>query len=128
MSRLKVLFKKGFMKLTKGRQLMWVNQNEVVMSESDLKKFVIEFANNRVKVATDRIKELEEMSQRAHGLGYEKGLKKSSEYTLLLPSAIREENKHLVDVVGLIASELLEQGDSESCIWLFKKIHQCRSL
>lgn len=128
MSRLKALFNKGLMKLTKGHQLMWVSQNEIVMSESDLKKFVNDFAMDRVKVATDRIKELEEMSQRAHGLGYEKGLKASSAYTLLLPVAIGEENKHLVDIVGLIAGELLEQGDSESCAWLFKKIHQCRSL
>ena len=68
------------------------------------------------------------MQSNAYRYGYNDGLKKSSEYTLLLPSAIKEENKHLIDVVSLIASELLEQGDSESCIWLFKKIHQCRSL
>ena len=128
MSRLKALFQKGFMKLTKGRQLMWVAQDEMIITESDFKEFVIGFADDHAKTLKQRIQKLEEKRQNAYYSGYEKGLKKGSEYTLLLPSAIREENKHLVDVVGLIASELLEQGDSESCIWLFKKIHQCRSL
>lgn len=128
MSRLKALFNKGFMKLTKGRQLMWVAKDELVVSESEFKEFISDFANNRVQKVVDRVKELEEKNRQAFKYGYKRGLEKSSEYTLLLPNAIREENKHLVDVVSSIAGELLEQGDIESCEWLFKKIIQCRSL
>lgn len=128
MSRLLGLLQKGFMKLTKGRQIMWVAQDEMIITESDFKEFVIGFADKHAKPLKQRIQELEEMGDNSYRHGYEEGIKKSSNYTLLLPSAIREENKYLVDIVGLIASELLEQGDSESCAWLLKKIYQCRSL
>lgn len=128
MSRLKALFTKGFMKLTKGRQLMLVAPDELVVTETSFKKFVIDFATHHTNPLEQRIRELEEMRENAYRYGYEAGLRKSSDYTLLLPSAIREENKHLTEVVGLIANELLEQGDSESCVWLLKKIIQCRSL
>lgn len=128
MSRLKALFTKGFMKLTKGRQLMLVAPDELVVTETSFKKFVIDFATHHTNPLEQRIRELEEMRENAYRYGYEAGLRKSSDYTLLLPSAIREENKRLTEVVGLIANELLEQGDSESCVWLFKKINQCRSL
>lgn len=128
MSRLKALFTKGFMKLTKGRQLMLVAPDELVVTETSFKEFVINFATHHTNPLEQRIRELEEMRDNAYQHGLEAGMRKSSDYTLLLPSAIREENKHLVEIVGLIASELLEQGDVESCVWLFKKINQCRSL
>ena len=127
MSRLKALFNRGFIKLTKGRQLMWVAQDELVMSESEFKKSVSNFANNRVKSMEECIEELEEMGRRAYSAGYKAGLRKSSEYTLVLPSTVPND-KELVDVVSLIANELLEQGDVESCVWLFKEIFKCRIL
>lgn len=127
MSRLVTFFQKGFMKLTKGRQLIWVAQDEFVMSESEFKELVSNFANNRVKSMVERIEELEKTSQCDYSAGYKAGLRKSSEYTLTLPSTVPDDQE-LVDVVSLIASELLEQGDSESCVWLLKKIIQCRSL
>lgn len=132
MSRLKALFTKGFMKLTKGRQLMLVAPDELVVTETSFKEFVIDFATHHTNPLEQRIRELEEMREEmrenAYQYGLEAGMRKSSDYTLLLPSAIREENKHLVEIVGLIASELLEQGDIKSCTWLLKKIADCRSL
>ena len=121
MSRLKVLFKKGFMKLTKGHQLVLVKQDEVIVKESELALLSERFVANKDQ-------KLEKKLIDSYQRGLEDGLKRREECTLLLPRAIKEENKHLIDVVSLIASELLEQGDSKSCVWLFKKINQCRSL
>lgn len=128
MKNLKALFNKGFMKLTKGRQLMLVAPDELVVTETSFKEFMIDFATHHTNPLEQCIRELEEMRDDAYQYGLEVGMRKSSDYTLLLPSAIREENKHLVEIVGLIASELLEQGDIESCTWLLKKIADCRSL
>lgn len=132
MEKLKALFNKGFMKLTKGHRLMWVAQDEMVVSKSELKEFVTGFANKfatkRVAPLQERIEKLEEMSQRSYSSGYRKGLENSSKYTLILPTAIREENEHLVEIVGLIAGELLDQGDTTSCKRLLEEIYQRESL
>lgn len=128
MKKLKNLFVKGFDKLTKGRKVAVLKPDEVIVTIDDLKAFLIDSSNKRLEKANKRIEDLEEMRSNAYHRGYDAGLKKSSDYTLVLPSAIREENKHLVEIVGLIASELLEQGDLKSCVWLFKKINGCRSL
>ncbi|WP_195932118.1 hypothetical protein [Turicibacter sanguinis] len=121
MSQLLGLLQKGFMKLTKGRQLVVVKQEEMVVTESELMTLV-------ESVVVKRSQKLKEKLIESYQCGLEDGLKRGKERAIVLPNIIREENKHLVDVVGLIAKELLEQGDSESCEWLLKKIHQCRSL
>lgn len=121
MSRLLGLLQKGFMKLTKGRQLAFVKQDEMIVTESELMTLV-------ESIVIKRSQKLKEKLIESYQCGLEDGLKRKKESALMLPSIIREEDKHLVDVVGLIAKELLEQGDFESCEWLLKKIHQCRSL
>lgn len=128
MKKLKTLFAKGFMKLTKGREIVVLTPGDLVITEAELRSVIIDSSNKSLQAANERIKYLEEMRGTAYRYGYEAGLRKSSDYTLVLPSAIREENKHLVEIVGLIASELLKQGDLKSCVWLLKKIVGCRSL
>lgn len=126
MSRLKALFNKGFMKLAGGRRITILEKGEVVVTGNpmeDLRHYYVE--NERLK---KEIRNLKQMKIQSYRNGVQQGLKRSSNRTLLLPAAIREDNKHLVDIVGSIASELLEQGVLESCAWLFKKIIQCRSL
>lgn len=118
MKKLKALFKKGFMKLTKGHQLVLVKQDEVIVKESELALLSERFVANKEQ-------KLEKKLIDSYQRGLESGLKRREKYTLLLPSAIKEENKHLTDIVSLIASELLDQGDSESCIWLLKKLYKC---
>lgn len=121
MSQLLGLLQKGFMKLTKGRQLVVVKQEEMVVTESELMTLV-------ESIVVKRNQKLKKNLTESYQRGLEDGLKKGKERALMLPASIKEENKHLVGIVGEIATELLEQGDSESCVWLLKKIHQCRSL
>lgn len=128
MSRLVALFQKGFMRLTGGKRVVVLANDEFILDKSGLEEIVLDFSDRRNETLMKEVEKLKEMSQRAHSSGYKKGLESNSKYTLLLPAAIREENKHLVDIVSLIAGELLDQGDVDSCKWLFKKIHQCRSL
>lgn len=126
MSRLKALFQKGFMRLTGGREFTVLAADEVVITRVDFTELCSCYVEkNRLE---KEIEELREMSIRAYVNGTEQGLKRGSNRTLLLSASIKEENKHLVGIVGEIATELLEQGDLESCVWLLKKIHQCRSL
>ena len=121
MKKLKALFNKGFMKSTKGRQLMWVAQDELIITESELMTLV-------ESLVVKRSQKLKKKLIESYRCGLEEGLKRGKDRALVLPSPIREENKCLVDVVSSIAFELLEQGDVESCEWLHNKIHQCRSL
>ena len=126
MSLLKALFNKGFMKLTGGKKVIVLTQDEVVETRDTWEELCCSYSGNQ------RLeKEIEDFKQtriKAYMNGIEQGLKRGSNRTLLLPVSIKEENKHLVGIVGEIATELLEQGDLESCVWLLKKIHQCRSL
>lgn len=128
MKKLKNLFAKGFDKLTKGRKVAVLKSDEIIITNDELKSFLIDFYNKGLEKANERIQELENMRGNLYLSGYEAGLKRSDRRALILPADIREEHKHLVDVVGSIATELLEQGDSESCAWLLKKIVKCRSL
>ena len=121
MEKLKALFNEGFMKLTKGRQLAFVKQDEMIITEAELITLV-------ESIVVRRSQRLKEKLIESYQSGLEEGLKRRKEYALMLPSPIREENKHLVDVVSLIAGELLDQGDVDSCKELLKRILQCRSL
>ena len=105
MSRLKALFQKGVMKLTGGKKVIILADNEISITTHDLNKLISESAT----------------------LSYQKGLKEGANHTLWFPSPKPNDPK-LVDVVSHIASELLDQGDVDSCKWLYNKIHQCRSL
>ena len=126
MSLLKALFNKEFMRLTGRREFTVLAADEVVITRVDFTELCSCYVEkNRLE---KEIEELREMSIRADVNGTEQGLKRGSNRTLLLSASIKEENKHLVGIVGEIATELLEQGDLESCVWLLKKIHQCRSL
>lgn len=109
------------MKLTKGRRLVFIQQDEMIITATEFEMSVNSAIANKQK---NMEKELIESYQ----IGLKDRLNRKKEYALILPSIIKDENKHLVDVVSSIASELLEQGDIESCEWLFNKIHQCRSL
>ena len=126
MSLLKALFNKGFMKLTGGKKVIVLTQDEVVGTRDTWEELCCSYSENQR--LEKGIEDLKQMRIKAYMNGIEQGLKRGSNRTLLLPVSIKEENKHLVGIVGEIATELLEQGDLESCVWLLKKIHQCRSL
>ncbi len=126
MSLLKALFNKGFMKLTGGKKVIVLIQDEVVGTRDTWEELCCSYSENQR--LEKEIEDLKQMRIKAYMNGIEQGLKRGSNRTLLLPVSIKEENKHLVGIVGEIATELLEQGDLESCVWLLKKIHQCRSL
>lgn len=126
MKNLKLLFNKGFMKLTGGKKVIVLTQDEVVGTRDIWEELCCSYSENQR--LEKEIEDLKQMRIKAYMNGIEQGLKRGSNRTLLLPVSIKEENKHLVGIVGEIAAELLEQGDSESCVWLLKKIYQCRSL
>ena len=126
MSRLVSLFQKGFMNLTGGKKVIVLTQNEVVETRDTWKELCRSYSENQR--LEKEIEELKKMRMKAYMNGIEQGLERGSNRTLLLPASIKEENKHLTDIVSLIASELLEQGDVKSCVWLYHKINQCRSL
>ena len=126
MSRLKALFNQGFMRLTGGKKIIVLTQDEVVETRDTWEKLCCSYREHQR--LEKEIEALKQMRIQAYMNGIEQGLKRGSNRTLLLPVSIKEEKKHLVGIVGEIATELLEQGDSESCVWLLKKTHQCRSL
>lgn len=126
MKKLKNLFTKGFMKLTGGKKIIVLTQDEVVETRDTWEKLCCSYREQQR--LEKEIEALKQTRMQAYMNGIEQGLKRGSNRTLLLPVSIKEENKHLVGIVGEIATELLEQGDLKSCVWLFKKINGCRSL
>ena len=121
MSRLKALFQKGFMKLTGGRKFTILAANEVVTTRDEWNKLRSSYAE-KIKLE-EQVQQLEEKC----GGEYNRGWVAGTDHSLPLTCEIPQDEK-MIAIVSLIAKELIEQGDVESCEWLYNKIHQCRSL
>lgn len=121
MSRLVTLFQKGFMKLTGGKRITVLWKNEVVLTRDEWEELLFSYGEN-IKLKKE-IKELKEECVERYNKGWING--SSCSLPLACP---KPKDKKLTTMISLIATELIEQADVESCEWLYNKIHQCRSL
>lgn len=121
MSRLKALFQKGFMRLTGGREFTILATDEVVITRADWNELCSSYVEKN-KLG-EQVQQLEEKCREEYNKGWAKGVNHS------LPLACcKPQDEKLLAMISLIAKELIEQADVESCEWLFEKFHQCRSL
>lgn len=121
MSQLLGLFQKAFMKLTGGKRIVIMAKNEIISNEENFHHALRMYCENeKLKkeiqiLKTEKIEEFER--GRIHGVAHSLPL-----------TCCKPQDGKLLAMISLIAKELIEQADFESCEWLYHKIYQCRSL
>lgn len=121
MSRLKALFQKGVMKLTGGRKFAILATDELITTRDDWNVLCSSYAEKHK--LEEQVQQLEEKFIEEYNRGWVAG----TNHSLPLACEIPQDGE-MIAIVSLIAKELIEQADVESCEWLYNKIHQCRSL
>ena len=109
------------MKLTGGRKFTILAANEVVTTRDDWNELCSSCAE-KIKLE-EQVQQLEEKCGEEYNRGWVAGTDRSLPLTCEIP-----QDEKMIAIVSLIAKELIEQSDVESCEWLYNKIHQCRSL
>lgn len=121
MSRLKALFQKGFMKLTGGKRIVLVARDEMISNKEEIRQALGMYCENEKLKKEIQILKKEKIDE------FERGRMHGIAHSLPL-TCCRPKDGKLLAVISLIANELIEQADFESCEWLYHKIYQCRSL
>ena len=121
MSWLKILFNQVVMKFIGGRKFTILATDEVVTTRDEWNELCSSCAEkNKLE---EQVQLLEEKCREEYNKGWVAGTDRSLPLTCDIP-----QDEGMIAIVSLIAKELIEQSDVESCEWLYNKIHQCRSL